>query len=117
MVVHDERMKTRPYGRIVFTLAFSFFVICATNQCSGFVFAEMWKLIAVLAFSLLIFFVVKYTPKLAELVAVSVVELAKELLGLAMRHEAVRNSWEPSRVPDVLLISLSFQRPPPFLSI
>lgn len=102
---------------MAFTLALSFFVICATNQCSGFVTDGLWKAIALLVFSLLIFFVVKYTPRLVELIAASIVGLAKELLGLAIRHEVVRNRWEPARVPDVLALPLRFQRPPPFLCI
>jgi hypothetical protein len=68
----SRRLKARPYGRMAFTLALSFFVICATNQCSGFVTDGLWKAIALLVFSLLIFFVVKYTPRLVELIAASI---------------------------------------------
>lgn len=106
-------MKILQYRRALFVLAFSFFVIFATNQCSGFMIDGLSKLVAFLVFTALIFFVVKYSQRLCELIAASIVRLADILFGLSIRPEVVTRTSHPVLVSDVLALPSRFQRPPP----
>lgn len=109
-------MEKHEYRRVMMTLATSFFVICATNQCSSVLFSGIEQLLVFLIFAALIFFVISRTSALLSSVIAFALGVVGFVLAASLRKLFFGEFSTPAPSIDEPLLPSRFQRPPPLLS-
>jgi hypothetical protein len=101
--------------QVIVTVAFSLFVVCATNQVAGLVTHNIFALLSLLVFTGLILFVVHHRSTLCSIVRVCLRELAGFVsIPAVWRGPAKRTSV--ICVPcNAFVRCFRFQLPPPIL--
>lgn len=107
-------MDARRCRQVIVTVAFSLFVVCATNQVAGLVTHEIFALLWLLLFTGLILFVVHHRSTLSNIVGVCIRELAGFLSPAEWRG--------PTKLTLIICVPCNafvrcfrFQLPPPIL--
>ena len=110
-------MDARRCRQVIVTVAFSLFVVCATNQVAGLVTHNIFAILSLLVFTGLILFVVHHKSTLCGFVRVCFGELA----GLIRVPAIWRGPLMPASViyapSDAFVRCFRFQLPPPILSL
>jgi hypothetical protein len=110
-------MEENRYRQVLFTLAFTLFVLCITNQGGRLISDGLWKSLAFLAFAALILFVVHYAPPLYRIAKTRPINLSRLLGAFTRYRECIRPKATAFSISETLTLPFRFQRPPPILSL
>jgi len=108
-------MDARRCRQVIVTVAFSLFVVCATNQFAGLVTHNIFALLSLLVFTGLILFVVHHRSTLWSIVGVSLRELAGFLSISAVCSGPVKPTLAVCVPRNAFVRCFRFQLPPPIL--
>lgn len=108
-------MQTRRYRQMLHTLAFSFLVLCVTNQFGGVVMGELGRLIAFLVLAGLIFFIINRSSALWRMIAFGLAGFAGLVCAFIPPLRLTRQLLPVASTLNELTLPCRFQRPPPIL--
>ena len=108
-------MRTHRYRQVIHTLAFSFLVLCVTNQFGGLVMGELGKLIAFLILTGLIFFIINRSSALWQVIAFGLARVAGLVCAFLPPLKLIRHLLPVAASLNELALPSRYQRPPPIL--
>jgi len=107
-------VKGHRYRQVIYTLAFSLFVLCVTHQCGGLVIDELGKLIAFLIFAGLILFVVSRSSVWRRAITSSFIRFVHFRCNPIFCSGFIGRSQAVVVASNTLVLPFRFQLPPPF---